>query len=257
MICSYKRRLCRRRSTSRRWSRKSWAFTCPRSSPVWSNPFFFTVQTEEESLWLSCVCHLSSGRQPLSHFWWSSTRLKAYYLNTSYLQAPFHLQGDVGSLWDHEWTFWAFWCILYFPVIESLFVCLPGLCIANMQCFCSLAPLSFSPLSFFRWDFCIFPVQQNELCSCIFPLNVTARTWDEQSYWLTGALLPACVWFSQRWIFAKQTFLSLYFLPFSSFLSYHTAVMFPRWSLAVHNIELPCLQHQEFLLNVRTAFTTA
>lgn len=171
-ICSYKRRLCRRRSTSRRWSRRSWAFTCPRSSPVSSNPFFFTVQTEEESLWLLCVCHLSSGRQPLSHFWWSSTRLKAYYSNTSYLQAPFHLQGDVGSLWDHKWTFWAehFGAFFIFLLLNlCLFVCLPGLCIANMQCFCSLAPLSFSPLSFSRWDFCIFPVQQNELCSRFFP----------------------------------------------------------------------------------------
>lgn len=52
-----------------------------------------------------CVCHLSSGRQPFSHSPCSSTRLKACYLNTSYLQAPFHLQGDDGSQSDHELTF--------------------------------------------------------------------------------------------------------------------------------------------------------
>lgn len=38
MTCSSRLSPCRRASTSQRWSRRLWAFTCPRSCPAWSNP---------------------------------------------------------------------------------------------------------------------------------------------------------------------------------------------------------------------------
>lgn len=53
MICLYKLSLCRHAWTSQRWSRRSWAFMCPRSSQAWSSPSSSTAQTEDLSLWIS------------------------------------------------------------------------------------------------------------------------------------------------------------------------------------------------------------
>lgn len=149
---------------------------CPRSSPAWSNPFFFTVQTEEELLWLSCMCHLSSGKQPFSHFWWSSARLKAYYSNTSYLQALVHLQGDDGSLWDHEWTFWAEHLVHSLFSCYWVFVCL---------CACSMYSKHAVFLQFGTTQH-VFPdeISVTFLCSKMTfvhffsLLNIMAWTWD-------------------------------------------------------------------------------
>lgn len=87
-----------------------------------------------------CVCHLSSGRQPLSHSWWSSTRLKACYLNTSCLQALFNLQGDDGSQSDHIDILISAHFIFLLLNVFHLFVLLPVVCIK--QCFCSLVLFS-------------------------------------------------------------------------------------------------------------------
>lgn len=46
-ICSSKPRPCTHTWTSRRWFQRSWASTCPRSSPAWSNPSFSTTQPRE------------------------------------------------------------------------------------------------------------------------------------------------------------------------------------------------------------------
>lgn len=71
MICSSKLSPCRHGSTSRRWSRRLWAFMCPRSSQAWSSPSFSTIQPREESFVILLCVTSAPESNPFGLFCWS------------------------------------------------------------------------------------------------------------------------------------------------------------------------------------------
>lgn len=98
--CSSRLSRCRRASTSRRWSRRSWASMCPRSSRAWWSPSCSTTRPREERP----VRHLSSCQPVIPSLVVELETRRLYVMKGRSTSLPVCPPGDYEALWHHEWT---------------------------------------------------------------------------------------------------------------------------------------------------------